>query len=353
MNKNKLSARSCKCEGCGDDMIFSPADGMLYCPSCASKKEIKTPNEYSKHPMNEFVDGADDNKKWAEQQKSMDCPNCGAEVVLGNYQVAARCPYCSSELVARKKSLVGLTPDAVVPFKIGKDRALELFRTKINKNHFVPGKFKKQLKADSIEGYYFPAFVYDAQVRSDYEGRLYENYVVKRGDRSEVRRRYFYISGNKVTKHEGVEVEASTKLTQAELQSIRPYDFVQAKAFAKEYIAGFPLETYSVGVKDTNKQAREIIESNIRWQILKGYHYDGVSFLNINNFYEEENYSYCVLPMYRINYQYKNKKYSNVINGQSGRIGGSIPKSGFKIALTILAPILFIAAIIIISCLVV
>ena len=47
-----------------------------------------------------------------------------------------------------------------------------------------------------------------------------------------------------------------------------------------------------------------------------------------------------MLPMYRINFNYKNKKYSNIINGQTGKVGGNIPKSKFKIALIVIGIIL-------------
>ena len=37
---------------------------------------------------------------------------------------------------------------------------------------------------------------------------------------------------------------------------------------------------------------------------------------------------------------FKNKKYSNIINGQTGKVGGKVPKSKWKISLIVIASIL-------------
>lgn len=346
MGKKTLSAHSYKCLGCGADMVFSPKDSTLFCPICKGKQRIEGTRGFKKHRLDEFVAGSDNNESWAAEENIINCPNCGAGVGLQKYQVTLRCPYCSSQLVANTTSLAGLTPDAVVPFKFDKERAEEIFRNKITKNAYVPSKFKRKLNTYNIEEYYFPAFVYDAQCRSSYQGRLYKTYTVRRNGQQVTQTKYYSIQGTKDTKHEGIEIEASTKITQTELEWICPYNIAEAMGYNKAYVAGYPLETYSVGVEETNKHARQIIDKKVEREILSGYNYDGISYLNIDSYYYNEQFSYCVLPLYRVNYKYKNKSYSNVINGQTGAFGGKTPKSGFKIALTVLAPILLIAAVI-------
>ncbi|MBO5394453.1 MAG: hypothetical protein J6A28_00920 [Clostridia bacterium] len=308
MDKSNLSAHSCRCDGCGSDMIYNPDRGALYCDSCKKAKAVVANKEYSKHDLHNMSPVGDANKAWAEENKALKCKNCGASVVLQGYQLSCHCPYCSSALVADEKVVVGHKPDAVVPFRFGKGRAEELFKAKIKKNWFAPKKFKQNVAADNIEAYYFPAFVYDCDCRSTYSGELYESYTVHRRDgRTDTRRRYFYISGNRSTRHEGVEIEASTKLEQHQLNSVRPYDISQAVGYSNEYIAGYPLETYSSGIKETFQVATKIIKDDIRREILSGYRYDGVVSFNMQTQFFNEKYTYCILPMYRINYKYKKK----------------------------------------------
>ena len=42
-------------------------------------------------------------------------------------------------------------------------------------------------------------------------------------------------------------------------------------------------------------------------------------------------------------FKYKNTNYSNIMNGQTGKLGGNYPKSGGKIALIVLAVLLFLS----------
>ena len=59
----------------------------------------------------------------------------------------------------------------------------------------------------------------------------------------------------------------------------------------------------------------------------------------MTSFYNQK-YKYCMLPIYRINFSYKNKTYTNVMNGQTGSLGGDYPKSAGKISLVVILSIL-------------
>ncbi|MBQ8908731.1 MAG: hypothetical protein IJY90_00360 [Clostridia bacterium] len=353
MNKKKISATFTKCPSCGDDMVFNPDGQCLSCPSCQNIEIIHSKTQYAKHDFDLENPSMDANEKWAQDEKIMKCKNCGASVVLQGYQVSANCPYCDTSLVSAETGGEGVKPDAVVPFRIGKKLAEETFRAKIQKNWFVPKQLKQNLKADAIRAYYFPAFVYDANCLTSYDGVLYETYTVRdKEGRYHTKYRYFNISGTKSTQHANIEIEASTKLEQRELSWVRPYDFTQAKCFTNEFISGYALECYSSSIKDTFATAKTIIENDIKYKILSGYRYDGISKFNMDTTYLSKNYSYCVLPMYRVNFTYKGKQYSNVINGQSGAVGGKVPKSGGKIALVVILPILFVLSIILLTLLI-
>ncbi len=341
----KLKTHTSKCTQCGNNMTFNPSTQSLHCMSCKTNAAIETNTNFSKHALYENKQlNSHNNQEWLQQNHSMQCPNCGAVSTLNNFQTTATCPYCNSQLVACEKQFDGLKPDAIIPFKFDKERAVAIFKEKLKKKWLVSGKFKKSITTDEIHAYYFPSFVFDAECATSYEGRLYNETTVTKSDGSkETERSYFRISGVKDTIHNNVEIEASSKLAQNELNSIRPYNMAEAKAYTDEYVYGFSLEQYSDSIINTNKLAHNIMETDIRKQILKGYSYDGVSYLNMHPAYRNEKYLYCCLPIYRINYSFKKKKYSNVMNGQTGALGGKYPTSGLKIALIAIAVTLFIA----------
>ena len=284
------------------------------------------------------------NHKWQEEVKNMNCLNCGAKVMLQSFQTSANCPYCSTSLIATKQDYDGLKPDAIIPFKFGKEKAIELFKHALKNKWLVPNKFKNAIVADDIQAYYFPAFIFDAECDTKYDGRLYKNEEIETSDgSSETQRKYFSINGQITTNHNGIEIEASTKLTQFELNSIKPYNLKEAKEYTNNFVYGFSLECYSNSLTETNKQAKTIIQQEIKNSILSKYNYSGVDYLNLQTKYNSEKYSYCVLPVYRFNYTHKNKKYSNIMNGQTGALGGDYPKSALKILMIVLMAILLFA----------
>ena len=102
------------------------------------------------------------------------------------------------------------------------------------------------------------------------------------------------------------------------------------------------MENYSNSLKESNQQAREMIKRDIERDILNDYTHDGVSSFEMQTTYLDEKYSYCILPIYRINFSHKNKNYSNIMNGQSGSLSGNYPKSGLKMTFFVIGIVLFV-----------
>lgn len=341
MKTKYVGASLNKCDSCGSNLIYDPDLKCLHCPACKKNKVIKTSNSYLFHDFNIDSPEIDANEVWENENKAMKCSNCGATVVLKGFEISSICPYCDTSLVSTSDAHTKIKPDAIIPFAFGPQKASELFKNKIKKAKLAPKKFKEKTSPDSIHGYYFPAFIYNARCKTNYTGTLYEEYDdTDRNGNSVKRRRYFNIAGSVDTSHNNIEIEASTKIEQLELLTVRPYDFKEAQCFSNDYLAGYTAECYSSSVKDTFAAANAIIKSEIRDSILKRYSYDGVSWLNMQTTFNSKNYSYFMLPMYRVNFNYKNKKYSHIINGQTGKVGGDIPKSKLKIALIVIGIIL-------------
>ncbi len=340
----KIKASTSNCSGCGDNMVYNPETESLFCPSCKSAKKVVSKSGMPKHNVDDNSELlTNKNQDWSKQNKSMECPNCGAHVVLNNFQVTSHCPYCDTSLIVSTNNSSVKQPDSIIPFKISRKQAEIKFKEQIKGRALAPKKFKQSIKADEIHAYYFPSFIFDANCSSTYSGRLYTTYTVKdKNGFSETKKRHFSINGIKNTNHTNIEIEASSKLSQAELSSVRPYNFNEVKQYTDEFVYGYELECNSSSVKETSNQVKHSIEQKIKSEILISYKHDGVEKLDINTHYDSFKYSYCALPMYRINYTYKDKKYSNVMNGQTGKLGGDYPKSKAKIISLVLGILLIV-----------
>ena len=94
----EINAHSTKCPSCGNNMTFSPDDKTLLCKTCNNKSEIKSKKTILKHNVLNNNLTSNNGDDWAKENKEMDCPNCGAGVLLPNYQMTATCPYCDTSL---------------------------------------------------------------------------------------------------------------------------------------------------------------------------------------------------------------------------------------------------------------
>ena len=83
----------------------------------------------------------------------------------------------------------------------------------------------------------------------------------------------------------------------------------------------------------------------MRSKILNSYSHDVVRYFNMTPTYSDIKYKYVLLPIWVSYYQYKNKTYYFLVNGESGKVGGKTPVSAIKVTLLIFS-ILIIAALV-------
>ena len=325
MESKVLKSISAKCDNCGSAMAFDPNSQNLRCDKCESIKLLPKTKRNEKHNIEE----ANGKKRtfWTVENKILKCDTCGAQLILNNLEYSGICPYCGSNYVSEIKNLPDFTPDIIVPFTFDRDEAQRRFIIQVKHKFFVPTACKKNLKPEEIKGTYIPAFSFDAFVNANYSGRL-----AKTGkDGSE----HFSIKGNHKAEFKDLLIENSSKITQANLKSILPYDTSKAYDFSESFILGYVVEHYEQAFKSCCDLAVQEMEKQVKEQILKKYDYNIVESFNLNCDISNKKYYYGLVPIYQINFNYKDKKYNILMNGQSGKIGGKFPRSGFKIFLVV------------------
>ena len=122
--ENEKDTVTCKCDGCGANMVFDPETQMLKCPHCGSVKDFEKSNAVEEiDVLKAFGNG----ETWKDDSSVYRCENCGAVVVLASGQTATRCPYCETAHVVKSNETAGLKPNAVYPFTVTKQKILEGF----------------------------------------------------------------------------------------------------------------------------------------------------------------------------------------------------------------------------------
>lgn len=335
-DKEQTAVSGEKCPGCGDNLIFDPEKGCLKCPSCGTTKLIQSAAGEEKD-FSELA--AASACTWQEETHVYHCANCNAEEVLSKREIAHVCPFCGSPSVVEKEEMDTLRPNAVIPFLLNKEKASSLAREWAKKKLFAPKDFKTYFSPETINGVYIPAFTFDANTYSVYDGKLGEHYYTTHTvNGKQVRTqhtRYFKVSGNYDQFFDDLAVSATDAVPTSVTRKLLYYDYHNCVEYNEEYLYGFSALLYSRDGATCWEEAREQAEKSIRSSILSKYRYDVVSYLNVKTKYANRTYKYLLVPMYTGNYRYREKSYSFYINGRSGKAKGSFPVSRLKVSLAL------------------
>lgn len=344
----KLNATIEKCEGCGGNLVFCPNTLELTCEKCGKEQKFDKQKLTTKRNLN-FDFQEDNYNKWVESNKVIQCKSCGARIVLNKLEYASNCPYCQSSFVSLSEELPGITPDGIIPFEFDGDEALHKFKAQVKKRFYVPRAIKKSLPRNKVSGVYIPSFSFDLDSKSSYKGVLIKTQTYFKDGKSYTREFSFPISGKINLPFRDIMVEASSQITQKQLSQILPFNSEKAYKFEEDFIRGYVVEHYNEDLKTCFEQAKQIVDPNIRREILKKYAYSRVQYLDIDTKFYNEKFIYNVSPIYIFEYNYKKKQYVTLMNGQTGKLGKGLPISKIKVAFTVLIILLFIAGVVALS----
>ena len=338
-----------KCKSCGGNLVYSPNSKDLICEKCLFHQKIQISNSVKKHSLNEEL-AKNSSHALQNEHKSIKCPNCGSEIELKTYEISKICEYCGSSIISQATNIAIKKPDGIIPFMFDKEVAGEKFVAGVKKQWLAPKQFKKKPPQSIIEGDYIPSFSFNADAVYTYRGVLYENVTVRDSEgHNTTEQRYFNISGADSNRYENILVEASSKIKQNNIDNILPYKYKDCYTYDDAFIAGYVVEKYDTEVKNCLQKYNKLLDANIQADILSKYRYDGVKSLNFNKTISNETYSYCIVPVYKFSYTYKDKQYITYMNGQTGRIDSNIPKSRLKQTLLVLLPFIFVLLFIILG----
>lgn len=328
------------CDGCGGKVEFSPKNKALQCIKCGNLYSIEYNQLVQKHPIDWIPE---DSKvgEWSALTKVCKCNECGAQVTFNKYDIATRCQYCHADALMPLNSLPGLRPEKIIPFKIDKFNAKQIFHEKIKTRKFLPNDFKRRLPIIDLGATYLSAFSFDGLVDATYKGRERHTRTVRGSDgKSRTETYYTDFSGRITEQYSNVLVESSDKINQSEIENVFPYDFAECYDYNNDFIKGYNVGYYNKNIQEAEVQAKQNMLNDVDRQIRRKY--TSIDTLTISPTYSNIKYNYTLLPAYFIMYNYKNKKYVNLMNGQTGALSGKVPRSGAKITLFVLFILLLI-----------
>lgn len=326
-----------KCPSCGANLVYDPENCGLVCSHCGHKEKIENKIFNDEQLLKNAKIIPND---WQEETRVFKCSNCGASTVFEDNELSKVCPFCSSSNIVPSDSIPGMKPSSILPFSISEEKAKELYRKWMKSKLYAPREIKKNPPQGFLHGVYLPVYTFDMDTNTVYKGRLgkYHTKTVGTGKntRTVTEIRYFNISGEEFYHFDDIIVNAGNNIDQSSIDSVGPFKSNLGFKYKLDYIAGFSCEHYTkdldTGYDDSKKKAKKIIERNI----LNGYNYDVVDYLDLDTTYDNITYKYIMIPIWFLNYKYNNKEYKVILNGDTGRLKGKYPISPLKVSITIL-----------------
>ncbi len=336
--KQAIKGKVYKCPTCGSILNFDPKSFKLKCIHCNSFQELTNVTGAFEIPYT--GDSETSYTPWGEA-KTMKCRSCGAEFAVNSYETATNCPFCGTSNIMTTDDIPGIKPNAILPFKISQEEALDSYKLWLKKRHMSPNNLKKLAESKNMRGVYVPVFTFDADTFSTYTIRygIHRTVIVGSGKnrRTVVVTDWYTDSGRYSRAFNDIQVEASQLINNKNLYKTGYFDTNNAKLYNSQYIAGFAAERYSTGLDESWGQAKEQMDSSIRSGILSNYHYDELDYLNVRSEYHNKTYKYLLAPIWLLVYNYKGKEYKCIINGRNGQADGLAPLSKIKVALVSVA----------------
>lgn len=348
-----------RCPKCGStDVQLRGSTGMLVCLFCRNEwQEARVEEEFG---LGEGIDqlegtviatGAGDIAADVADQLTFKCEACGAEVVVDTaHSLNARCHWCRHTLNVNQQIPNGAVPDAVLPFGLTKDQAVEKIREFASKRRlFAHKRFKKEFVPENVLGVYLPYLVIDARVETQYWGKgevQTRRWTEKQGDNNvtyyaadvyQVARQVAFTVDDLTVEGSSERAQMGPANTNNIINTILPFDTKNAVKWNASYLVGFTSEKRDLNVEAMKPvladQALSIGRSEVRASL--GRFDRGVRWEQEKVEVGGSRWVSMYLPVWLYSYRQESNGLLHYIavNARTGETMGSIPVSQPKLLL--------------------
>jgi hypothetical protein len=331
MSTNKTVAYQCPC--CGAGLGFDPEKQKFSCEFCLSEfDEAELTNAGSAEAAEkERTEG----EAFCEQMNLFTCPNCGAEVVADDNTAADFCYYCHNPVVHAGRLSGQLQPHKVIPFRITREEAEEIFLKWCRKKWFLPKSFKSRAHAQQIQGVYYPFWVTDADADGSVDYKATRVHTWRSGDYTYTNTKVYRVERAGDIHFEDIVTCALSDADKKMLEGVLPYPSEELTDFSMPYLSGFFAKKRDIERDALSAEVRERMDGYtaalLRTTVEAGY--TTVTPETVNVHIKESHWEYALLPIWILTYTHTDGKvYTFAINASTGKIYGELPVSQVRLA---------------------
>ncbi|MBY0307341.1 MAG: hypothetical protein K2Q09_01230 [Phycisphaerales bacterium] len=347
------------CKNCGAKLEFAPGTTSLLCPYCGARNDIAVDEQVRELDYEQALERLR-NAAPTDTLPIVHCDSCGANVTVPENTTSFSCPFCAANIVSQARACPIVRPNALLPFRVTRDKAIDAFRAWLKSRWLAPGALKREGRLDaSVAGVYIPAWTYDTATTTAYTGQRGDAYYVTRTrvvngrtqTYTERRIRWSPVRGAVSVDFDDVLVEATPTLDRADLEHLRPWDLKACLPYRDEFLAGFRAEAYppELDLPRCFERAKDAMQPSIDSAIRADIGGDEQQIDSKRTRYEDITFKNLLLPVWISAYRYQNKVYRFLVNARTGEVRGQRPWSAWKIAGVILLGLIAVLIIVVIA----
>ena len=334
-----------QCPACTGPLHFVGGSGKLECDYCGKSYEVAeieklfSEKEAASVAAQAKADAArgrenaaalEPGMAWDAQEsagmKSYNCPSCGAEMICDATTAAASCPYCGNPTIVPGQFTGGLRPELVIPFKLDKQAAVTALKKYYRGKKFLPKTFCEQNHIEEIQGVYVPFWLCDCQVDGTVTYHATNSRTWKEGDYEITETDHYQVDRSGRIGFERIPVDASTKMPDAHMDAIEPYDYNELRAFSTAYLPGFLADKYDVSQQDSMARIETRAENSAEMELrntVSGY--EAVHLQDRSFRFRKSNMKYTLMPVWMLSTKWNGRNFLFAMNGQTGKLIGDLP----------------------------
>ena len=337
MNLNTLQQYKCPC--CDGAIEFNSTVQKMKCPYCDTEFEMETLLEYDSQLNQQQADSLSWEKTSAEELQEADglrsyvCHACGGQILGDETTAATACPYCGNPVVMMEQFTGSLKPDYVIPFQKNKKDAIAALKKHYQGKRLLPKIFKDENHLQEVQGLYVPVWLFDADADGDvrYKATRVRSWSDSNYDYTQTS--FYALIRSGQLRFERIPVDGSSKMEDALMESIEPYDFSKAVDFQTAYLAGYLADKYDIGWEDSIQRANERVKRSTEEAFAsttQGYTSVIPEFSSVR--LQNGQSKYALYPVWLLNTKWNGNTYTFAMNGQTGKLVGDLPmdKSLYK-----------------------
>jgi DNA-directed RNA polymerase subunit RPC12/RpoP len=343
------AAATFTCPQCGASTRYNIAAGGVACEYCGYTVQAKAQQVGTRAEEYEFtLDTLSQAQQgWGVARRELSCENCGATLTIPEGAISISCPFCASNKVnVRTAANDQLRPRFLIPFKVQASTVRKRATEWLGKGWFHPSELSSASVVDRFTGVYLPFWTFDANITASWKAEV-----------GHERQQRYYDSGSKSWKtrtvidwrweNGQVKVDiddlliiGSSRLSHIILDKLQPFNLNELVAYAPDFLAGWQAQAYEVALPQAWEQSKAIMREQAKRACHKDINSSHVRNFSMTADFANEVWRYILLPVYLAVYQFENKVYQIMANGQTGVIAGQKPVAWWKIWLAIAALLL-------------